>query len=171
MQLPEYACEVANPKTGISELHTFNLADCPFKKLPEDIKENKFEVKLPISKKKITFKILSGKDEGLIDKELEASKKIGSDVSPELTTRLRYTITSVDGDDSQSVINNFVMNLLARDSMYLRKEIKNIAPDIELSQEIEIEGESVKVDIPMTVKKTHQKSKSSKPSMNPRFKR
>ena len=35
--------------------------------------------------------------------------------------------------------------------MYLRKQIKNVTPDIELSQEVEIEGESVKVDIPMTV--------------------
>ena len=35
--------------------------------------------------------------------------------------------------------------------MYLRKEISKVAPDIELSQEIEIGGESVKVDIPMTV--------------------
>ena len=35
--------------------------------------------------------------------------------------------------------------------MYLRKHIKEVTPDIELSQEIEIGGESVKVDIPMTV--------------------
>ena len=75
----------------------------------------------------------------------------GSEVSPELTTRLRHTITSVDGDDSQSTINGFVQNLLARDSMYLRKEIQKNSPDIELEQEIDIEGESVKVNIPMTV--------------------
>ena len=122
-----------------------------FKKLSEDIKENRFEVELPISKQKVTFKLLNGKDETIIDKELEASKKIGSDVSPELTTRLRHTITSVDGDESQSTINNFVQNLLARDSIHLRKQIQNVAPDIELSQEIEVGGESVKVDIPMTV--------------------
>ena len=41
--------------------------------------------------------------------------------------------------------------MLARDSMHLRNEIKNVTPDIELTQEIEIGGESVKVDIPMTV--------------------
>ena len=147
---PEYVCQVKNPQTDEMVEHTFNLADCPFKKLPADIKENKFEVNLPVSKKKITFKLLSGKDERVIDKELEASKKIGSDVSPELTTRLRHTITSVDGDESQSTINTFVQNLLARDSMYLRKQIQEISPDIELEQEIEFGGESVKVNIPMT---------------------
>ena len=148
---PEYVCEVTNPNTGQAITHTFNLADCPFKKLPKDITENKFEIELPISKKKITFKLLTGKEEVLINEELKSSKKLGTDYSPELTTRLRHTIISVDGDESQATINNFVQNLLARDSMYLRKEIKKVTPDIELSQEIEIGGESVKVNIPMTV--------------------
>tara|TARA_R110002051_G_scaffold156711_1_gene228427 strand:+ start:244 stop:987 length:744 start_codon:yes stop_codon:yes gene_type:complete len=148
---PEYPCDVTNPKTSETLTHTFNLADCPFKKLPKDVTENKFEVTLPISKKKVTFKILNGKDEVLINEELKASEKINPEVKPELTTRLRHTITSVDDDESQATINNFVMNLLARDSMHLRKEITKIAPDIELSQEVEIGGESVKVDIPMTV--------------------
>ena len=49
------------------------------------------------------------------------------------------------------VINDFVINMLARDSFALRKEITRIAPDIELTQEVKIQGESVKVNIPMTV--------------------
>jgi hypothetical protein len=147
---PDYPCEIASPKTGETITHTFNLADCPFKKLPEGVTENSFEVILPISKKKIKFSILTGKEENLIDKDLKASKKLNS-VSPELTTRLRYVIKEVDGDSSQSVINNIAINMLARDSMFLREEMKKVAPDIELEQEIDIEGESVKVDIPMTV--------------------
>ena len=148
---PDYTCEIQNPNTGEIITEKFNLADCPFKKLPKNITENKFELELPISKKKVTFKLLSGKEEALINEELKASEKINSEVKPELTTRLRHTITSVDGDESQSTINNFVQNMLARDSMHLRNEIKNVTPDIELTQEIEIGGESVKVDIPMTV--------------------
>ena len=148
---PEYVCDVTNPNNGETINHTFNLADCPFKKLPEGITENKFEAKLPISKKKVTFKLLTGKEEILIDEELKASEKINSEVKPELTTRLRHVVIAVDGDESQSTINNFVQTLLARDSMFLRKEISRVSPDIELSQEVEIEGESVKVNIPMTV--------------------
>ena len=148
---PEYVCDVVNPNTSETINHTFNLADCPFKKLPEGITENKFKVDLPISKKKVTFKLLTGKEEVMINEELKASEKINAEVKPELTTRLRHTITSVDGDDSQATINGFVQNLLARDSMYLRKEIQKNSPDIELEQEIDIEGESVKVNIPMTV--------------------
>ena len=81
---PEYPCEVTNPKSGEVLTHTFNLADCPFKKLPEGVSENNFEVTLPISKKKVTFKLLTGAEEKVIDEELQASKKTGSDVSPEL---------------------------------------------------------------------------------------
>ena len=148
---PEYTCEVTNPKSGEASPHTFNLADCPFKKLPKDITENKFKVTLPICKKEVEYKILTGKEEKSIDAELKASEKINSEVKPELTTRLRHVIVSVDGDESQSTINNFVQNMLARDSMHLRKEISKVAPDIELSQEVEFGGESVKVNIPMTV--------------------
>ena len=148
---PEYVCKVTNPENGEDFQHTFNLADCPFKKLPKNVKENKFEVDLPISKKKITFKLLDGKEEESILKDISASKKIGSQVAPELTTRLRYSITSVDGDDTQSTINSFSQNMLARDSMHLRKIMRDVTPDIDLSQEIELGGETVTVDIPMTV--------------------
>jgi len=148
---PEYECEITNPNNGNQFKYTFNLADCPFKKLPKDIKENNFEIKLPVSKTTLTFKLLTGHEEEKIANELEASKKVNSQVSPELTTRLRYTVKSVDGDESQSTINNFVQNMLARDSMVLRQEINQVTPDIDLTQEIDIEGESVKVNIPMTV--------------------
>jgi hypothetical protein len=147
---PEYTCKVANPNTDEVMSHTFNLAECPFTKLSNDITENKFEVELPISKKKVTYKILTGKDEKNIDKELASQKKIGSLVSPELTTRLRHVITSVDGDENQSTINNFVQNMLARDSLFFRTTIQEIQCDIELKQEIEFGGDVVEVEIPLT---------------------
>ena len=147
---PEYVCKVTNPENGEDFEHTFNLADCPFKKLPKNVKENKFEVDLPISKKKITFKLLDGKEEESILKDISASKKIGSQVAPELTTRLRYSITSVDGDDTQSTINSFSQNMLARDSLFFRNAIAEVQCDIELKQEIEFGGDVVEVEIPLT---------------------
>ena len=147
---PEYTCQVTNPNTSETIEHTFNLADCPFKKLPNDITENKFKITLPISKKEIEYKILTGKDEKNIEKELNAQKKIGSGVTPELTTRLRYLIISIDGDSSQSAINNFVQNMLARDSLAFRNALSEIQCDIELKQSIEVGGDVVEVDIPLT---------------------
>ena len=147
----EYTCEVINPNNGNKFTHTFNLADCPFTDIPDDVKDNNFEIELPVSKKKIGFKILTGKDEKNIEAELKSIAKLNQQVTPELTTRLRYSITSVDGENSTEVINSSVQNMLARDSMFLRNEIKKLTPDIKLEQEVDLEGESVKVNIPMTV--------------------
>jgi len=147
---PEYTCQVTNPNTGETIEHTFNLADCPFKKLPDDITENKFKITLPVSKKELEYKILTGGDELNIEKELNAQKKVGSQFKPELTTRLRYLILSVDGDDSQSTINNFVQNMLARDSLFFRNSVQDIRCDIELKQQVEFGGDVVEVEIPLT---------------------
>ena len=52
---PEYTCDITNPNNGEMMNHTFNLADCQFKYIPDDVKENNFDVSLPISKNKINF--------------------------------------------------------------------------------------------------------------------
>ena len=147
---PEYNCEVIDPDTGEKFKHTFNLTECPFKKIPEDIdySQNRFEFELPASKVRIEFKLLTGEDEQKIDAEIKSSKKMGT--STEITTRLRHIITSVDGKSDFGVINNFASNMLSRDSIALRQEVFRISPDIELKQEVEIGGELVTVDIPLT---------------------
>jgi hypothetical protein len=94
---------------------------------------NEFSYTLPHSKNKITYKILTGNDETNIDKEIEGLKKINKDFSPELSTRLKYMITSVEGNRDTKSIREFVDNyLLARDSRSLREHIKNTQPDVDL---------------------------------------
>jgi len=148
---PEYVVDIINPNTDEKIKHTFNLAECPFKKLSDDINGNDFEIQLPVSKQTISFKLLTGKEEAQIEEELKRVSKISSQVSPELTTRLRYTITAVDGNNSASVINKFVENMLSRDSLALRNKIQEISPDIELKQEVDMGDEMVEVDIPLTI--------------------
>ena len=95
---------------------------------------NKFEFTLPHSKNHITFKFLSHKDEKNITRELEGLKKINKDHSPELSTRLKYMITSVEGKTETKDIRDFVDNyLLAKDSRALRGYIKEIQPDVDLT--------------------------------------
>ena len=148
---PEYTVEVTNPNNGNVFEHTFDLTTCEFKNISDDINGNEFEVELPYSKIKIKYKLLTGYDESNIDKEIESYKKVGGSVSPELTTRMKYTIISVNDNNDRSVISNFVDNMLSRDSLFLRSEIKKISPDIKMTQEIEMEGETVTVNIPMAV--------------------
>ena len=95
---------------------------------------NSFAYKLPNSGIDITFKILNGHDEIKIEKEIQGLKKINKTASPELTTRLKHLITSVNGDTETKTIRNFVDNgLLAMDSRALRNYVKEVQPDVDLT--------------------------------------
>jgi hypothetical protein len=148
---PEYTVNVNNPTNNSEIRHTFDLTHCPFKKLPENIDKNEFELELPISKYKIKFKLLTGHEEKLITEELKGYSKLGYDYLPELSTRLKAAIISVQGDDTKLSISQFIENLLSRDSFYLRSEINKLSPGVDLKQEIEIGGTMVMVDIPLTI--------------------
>ena len=148
---PEYTAEVTNPNDGNRVEHTFDLTKCPFKEPIEgvDYSGNSFEFTTPIGKNKVKFKLLTGSDEALIDKEIREVSKIGLDSN--VTTKLRHSIIEVDGDNSSETITSFSQNILARDSIALRNYIKDVTPDIELTQEIELGGDTVSVTIPLTV--------------------
>ena len=96
--------------------------------------KNQFEFTLPHSKNHITFKLLTHKDERDVQRELDSLKKINKDASPELTTRLKYMVTSVEGKTETKDIRDFVDNyLLAKDSRALREHVKEIQPDVDLT--------------------------------------
>ena len=90
--------------------------------------------KLPVSQTEVKFKLLTAKDEELIDQEIQGLKKLNKESSSEITTRLKYQLTSVDGSQDRNIIKEFVeFNLLAADSRALRLYIKEVAPDVNLS--------------------------------------
>lgn len=112
---------------------------------------NEFAYTLPSTGTNITYKILTHGDEQKIQAELDGLKKINSNSSPELSTRLKYLITSVNGERETKTIREFVDNhLLARDSRELRKHIKESQPDVDLS--FFPEGSPTRVDIPVGIK-------------------
>ena len=116
---------------------TVNLAELDNKYFDEASIEkgrNEFSFELPHSKNQVTFKILTGHDEKKLEAELKGLKRLSPDLSPELTTRLKYIITSIQGDTDPKAIRDFVDNyLLARDSRALREHIKTVQPDVDLT--------------------------------------
>jgi hypothetical protein len=132
--------------------HTVDLSKIdnkPFEHTNKGI--NEFNYTLPSTNTNITYKILTHGDEQKIQAELEGLKKINSGSSPELSTRLKYIVTSVNGDRETKTIREFVDNhLLARDSRELRKYIKENQPDVDLT--FFPEGSSIRIDIPIGVK-------------------
>ena len=119
------------------ESQSVDLSLVENKPLKEELfsnKVNEFPFTLPRSKNTITFKLLTHKDEQDINRELEGLKKINKDSSPELSTRLKYMITSVEGLRDKKDIREFVDTaLLAQDSRALREYIREIQPDVDLT--------------------------------------
>ena len=132
------------------EEHVIDLSTLENKPLDESHitqGKNEFDYTLPSTETKITFKILTGNDELKIERELAGLKKINKDASPDLSTRLKYMITSVDGETGTKEIREFVDNyLLARDSRALREHIRVIQPDVDLDYVLD-NGEEVVVPI------------------------
>ena len=94
---------------------------------------NSFEYKLPHSDNTVTFKLLTHDDERQIEREQEGLKKLNKDSSTEVTTRLKYMLTSVNGLTEKKDVREFVDNyLLARDARELRKYYSTLSPDVEL---------------------------------------
>jgi hypothetical protein len=95
---------------------------------------NEFSFILPASQTPITFRLLTGHEEKKIEAEINGMKKVNSNISAELSTRMKYIITSVNGDRDTKTIREYVDTaLLARDSRALRDHIKAIQPDVDLT--------------------------------------
>ena len=151
---PDYKATITHPDTYEESEQVFDLTKCPFKKIPEDVlfdENNEITIELPVAKFPIKCKILTARDEENITKEVNSYKKTGISVLPEVTTRLRHSIMEVNGKRDQNSIDSFVQNLLSRDSLFLRQEMNRIAPNIDLVQEIDLEGDMIKVEIPLTM--------------------
>jgi len=119
------------------ESHTVDLSTIESKPLHPAVearKKNDFEFVLPESGNRVTFRFLTHKDEQEINRELEGLKKINKDNSPDLSTRMKHIITSVEGSSERKDIRDFVDNyLLAKDSRALREYIKELQPDVDLT--------------------------------------
>jgi len=127
------------------DLNSFENNDCDYDKIVDN--KNEFSYHLPFSGTDITYKLLTGRDEKKIDAEIKGLQRINKDSNPELSTRLKFMILSINGDTEKKSIRDFVDNfLLARDSRALREEIKYSQPDVDLRYTLE-SGEEVIVPI------------------------
>jgi hypothetical protein len=112
---------------------------------------NNFSFTLPKSGNTITFKLLTHGDEKKIEQEVKGLQKVNPNGSYDVTTRLKYIITSINGDSEIKSIREFVDNfLLAPDARALREYYSQIQPDVELKFTPEDEsytGEGITIPI------------------------
>ncbi len=149
----EYSVDVECPACGERSKQDFKLTELPVRGLevsPVAEGVNLFEYELPVTKKKVHFKFLTGKDEQEIMVLQERKKKQGMQDNL-VTTRLQYCIVAVDGIKDKNKITTFSRNMPARDSLALRKFIDDNEPGIDMKQWMDCPhcDESSEVRLPM----------------------
>ena len=150
----EVQCPNCSEKNRVTfDLSTLENKEYDFSNLEKGV--NLFDFTLPFAKRNIQFKILNSFEEEQIENDIKVlSKKVKNIKTGQITSRLKRIIVSIDGDTNQSKINEFVDNeLVSRDSMALRKALKDKTPEIDLTTDFECEscGHTERMDVPMTV--------------------
>ncbi len=150
----EYDGEVDCPSCGAKSKQSFDLSSLSIKPLqiePSRPGENVFEFFLPVSKKTVQFKFLTGADEEEILVTQERKKKLGGNSDSFVTTRLHFALVSVDGKTDRSLIASFVRSMPARDSLALRTFIDDNEPGVDMNVEFECPscGETSEVSMPI----------------------
>ena len=134
------------------DLSTFEVKDIDFSGYMKGV--NDFAFILPYAQKEVHFKLITVGDSKVIDKEIDAmSKMTRIGLSNNITTRLKHTITSIDGKTDKSYIQSFVTTeLLARDSVALRSYINSVTPELDTSFTFVCPscGAEVRMEVPMT---------------------
>jgi hypothetical protein len=140
----DYSVTLTDPKTKKEfeanvDLSVLKVKD--FNLVPDA--NGEFPFFLPVSKKNITFKFLSKKQE----KELDSIRKSAAGgIAPVSTKRLEMMIKSVDGQRDQMAIYQFIQNLPIKDSQEFKKFVSENKPGLELIIEIQApSGEKVPV--------------------------
>jgi len=130
----DYPITYPNPENGKNEEIVVDLTRFDHKEVDFSIFNNKneFEYTLPKSGNTVTFKLLDGSDDRTIEREIKSLKK--ANISNEMTLRLKQQILSINGNPDKKIIREFVdTGLLAADALALRKYIKEISPDINMT--------------------------------------
>lgn len=152
----DYNVEVDCPECQVKSKQTFNLSDLELKHLdlePVEPGTNVFETTVPVTKKKVHFKFLTGADEEEIVAIQERKKKLGGMGDNAVTTRLQFSIVSVEGKTDKNLIGSFIRNMPARDSLYLRNLIDKHEPGIDMTSHMDCPScsETSEVRIPLGV--------------------
>ena len=153
---PEYKVEITCPDCDDDVTTEFDLTKLNMKMLDTDPVAtglNRFDFTMP-SGTVVEFKFLTSKEEKFIADEQDKLKKMtNSPLDHNITTRLRYQIISVNGNEDKGYINKFIGVMNVRDSRAFRKYFDDVEPDMIMKQEFSCVqcGHRGEVDIPVTV--------------------
>jgi len=154
----EYKTHISCPNCNESNETVYDISELEskeidFEQYPKNI--NEFDFELPHSKTKIKFKLLTHKDEADINNYLKKLKKgIKGDVDQEITTRLSYVITEINGERAHNKISRFVSDeMLSKDSLAFREHLAKITPGVDTAVQFSCSncGHEQQITLPMDI--------------------
>jgi rubredoxin len=159
-------------KTGIGEEYMPGKMTCPscgeqyepvvdLNKLKLKYLENKpdqngeYDFFLPLMKKNIKFRMMTGKDENKIGKATQNTSKKGVSsfkVSKGVTERYRLQIMEVEGNRDKLYISKLISAMPMKDSMVFREYTKLLSPGVDFNYNFECTqcGHHYEDEVPMT---------------------
>ena len=100
-----------------------------------------FEYTLPKTNKKVTFTLLTGRDDETVEfRNSEFEKRNEDGVSNKTIFRLEQQVKSIDGNRDKIIISNVLQKLPIIDSRSLKKYIDDITPGINFKTSARIQG-------------------------------
>ena len=155
----DYTVEITDPFTLEKQEVTIDLSKVKTKDVDESLLngDNRYKFKLPKSGKELVFKLLTHGDEIEITKENQALARLykgKGDMNFDVTTRLKYMVQSVDGNEDRGFITNWIQNgFLALDTKAFRQYVKQLSPDMDLKFDFtsDVTGEMEALDIPFGI--------------------
>ena len=145
------------PSCGAQSEQSFDLGQLAIKTLEtQPISEgaNEFAFDLPVTKAKVTFKFLTGKDEEELLAAQERKKKvINSQLDTLISDQLKAAVLSVNTKRDRNNLAFFVENMPGQDSLALREYMRQIQPGIDMTSTFECDkcGHTEEVQIPIGI--------------------
>jgi len=127
-----HRCDKCSSKNDVA-VDLSSLAIKRLKKNPIEAGKNLFSYELPVTKKSVVFKFLTGRDE--LEEEMRVKRMEALNIKQDnsVTRYLEQIIVSVDGITDKNKIHHFVKNMPALDSRKLRMYAKSQEPGIDMS--------------------------------------
>jgi hypothetical protein len=152
----DYRATATCPACSKSDSYTFDLSQIGIKRMgsnPVAPGANEFEFVLPVSKKRVVFKLLTVQDEDDDRIAKERMQRLFPDANQNnpVTRQLENQVISIDGKTDRTAIAAFIKVMPAADSRALRTRMRDTEPglDMQLDMECRSCGVESKVALPL----------------------
>jgi hypothetical protein len=151
----DYPVKVTDPSNGESFDTVVDLEllqPKPITVLPDE--DGLYQFTLPVTKKIVTFRILTDKEESILMKSIESKTKMNGGIQASVTERLKAQIVAIDDNAERMYIHRLVDVLPVRDSLALRVYMAEVEPDLDLTYEFTNPntGNTFQADVPFDIR-------------------